>query len=68
MKKMENQYCKVGAVTPITNGSKAIAILEYQYQNFMEKASDMKYADAALREFFEQKAIKIGKILDKLVS
>lgn len=65
---MENQYCKVGAVTPITTGSKAIAILEYQYQNFMEKASDMHYADAALREFFEQKAAKIRRILEKLVS
>ncbi len=65
---MENQYCKVGAVTPITAGSKAITILEYQYQNFMEKASDMRYADAALKEFFEHKAIKIRKTLEKLVS
>ncbi|MEX0291335.1 MAG: hypothetical protein AB3N14_19685 [Flavobacteriaceae bacterium] len=63
---MENQYCRVGAVTPITTGRQAVALLEFQYQNFIEKAS-MDNADAKLREFFEQKALKIQKMLENLV-
>ena len=66
-KEMNNQYCKVGAVTPIDQGRQAIALLEYRYQNFMEKAANMEYADARLREFFEQKALKIQKVLENLV-
>ncbi|MBT8183526.1 MAG: hypothetical protein KJN76_01695 [Eudoraea sp.] len=64
---MENQYCKVGAVTPIDEGRKAIALLEFQYQNFMEKAANIEYADTNLGEFFELKAQKIKKILENLV-
>lgn len=64
---MDNQYCRVGSVTPITSGRQAVALLEFQYQSFMEKASNMEYADAKLREFFEQKALKIRKILENLV-
>ncbi len=64
---MEKQYCKVGTVTSVTSGSKSISMLEYQYQNFLEKASNIKYTDAKLGEFFEQKAQKIGKILENLV-
>ena len=62
---MENQYCKVGTVTPLINGRQAIHLLEYQYQNFMEKAASMN--DAKLVEFFELKAQKIKKILENLV-
>lgn len=62
---MENQYCKVGAVTPITNGRQAIHLLEYQYQNFMDKASSIN--DAKLVEYFETKAQKIKKVLENLV-
>ena len=64
---MENQYCKVGTVTPIDQGRQAIALLEFQYQNFMEKAANIEYADTRLGEFFELKAIKIKKMLEKLV-
>ncbi len=64
---MENQYCKVGAVTPITNGRHAITLLEYQYKVFMDKASNMKYSDTKLGEFFEQKAQKIKRILEELM-
>lgn len=64
---MENQYCRVGTTTPITTGRQAIALLEYQYQNFMEKASSMEYTDAKLGEFFESKAQKIKRILETLV-
>lgn len=62
---MENQYCKVGTVTPMTNGRQAIHLLEYQYQNFTDKASNMN--DAKLVEFFELKAEKIKKVLENLV-
>ena len=65
---MENQYCRVGSVTPITSGRQAVALLEFQYQNFLEKASDVEYADARLREFFEHKALKIQKLLETLVA
>lgn len=64
---MENQYCKVGSVTPITANRNVISLLEYQYQNFLEKASNLEYTDAKLVEFFEQKAQKIQKMLENLV-
>lgn len=64
---MEKQYCRVGTVTPITSGAHAITLLEYQYQSFMEKASNIKYIDTQLGEFFEQKAQKIKKVLESLM-
>jgi len=60
---MEKQYCKVGTITPMTTGRQAIALLEYQYQSFMDKAS----SDRNLSEYFESKAKKIQKILENLV-
>lgn len=62
---MENQYCKVGQVTPISTSNKAVHLLEYQYQNFVEKASNIN--DANLVAFFELKAAKIKKVLETLV-
>ncbi len=64
---MSEQYCKVGAVTPITSGSQAISVLEFMYQNFMEKASDATHMDTNLREFFTKKAQGIKKTLEGLV-
>lgn len=64
---MENQYCRVGTITPISNERMTVSLLEYQYQNFMEKASDMKYANTRLAEFFENKARQIKNILENLV-
>lgn len=64
---MENQYCKVGQVTSIEANRNAINLLEYQYQNFIEKASNLEYTDAKLVEFFEQKAQKIKKTLENMV-
>lgn len=61
---MEKQYCKVGTSTPMTSGRQAIAMLEYQYKNFLEKASN---GDTQLKEYFEQKAQKLNKILEDLV-
>ncbi len=64
---MEKQYCRVGSITPISTGRQTITLLEYQYQSFMEKASNIKYRNTKLGEFFEQKAQKIQKILEELV-
>ena len=63
---MENQYCKVGSVSPMSSGMKEISLLEYQYQSFMEKATSKKYTDSKLTEFFELKAMKIQKIIQSL--
>jgi len=65
-KAMENQYCKVGQVTPIAANRNAITLLQYQYQNFLDKAN-LEYTDAKLVEFFEQKAQKIKKVLENMV-
>ena len=64
---MENQYCRVGAVTPITGESNTVAILKYRYENFLSKAVDADYMDTKLGEFFERKAQSIKKILEDLV-
>jgi len=64
---MDNQYCKVGAITPITSGQKALALIESQYQNFLRKASDFKTTDDKLAEFFELKARKLKKLLENFV-
>ncbi len=65
---MENQNCRVGAVTPITSGHKAVTVLENRYRNFLQKASDLNGTDSRLLEFFEHKAQKIKKVLETLVS
>lgn len=62
---MENQYCKVGTITPIAANRNMIHLLEYQYQNFLNKASDIN--DDQLVEFFELKASKIKRVLENLV-
>ncbi len=64
---MNNQYCRVGAVTPITSEQHSIAVLEYMHQNFLEKASKLNGTDSRLLEFFENKARKIKRILEDLV-
>lgn len=62
---MENQYCKVGAVTPLTSSIQTIHLLEFQHQNFLDKASSI--TDVKLIEFFESKAQKVQRILENLV-
>ncbi|MCK0146903.1 hypothetical protein MWU78_14700 [Arenibacter sp. F26102] len=64
---MKNQYCKVGSITPMGNGTDEINLLEHQYQSFMDKASRIKHSDLKLAEFFELKAMKIQKIIQNLV-
>lgn len=63
---MENQYCKVGAISPMANGYTELHHLEHQYQSFMEKAISKKYSDSKLAEFFELKASRIQKIIQTL--
>jgi hypothetical protein len=63
---MEKQYCKVGEVKPLNKEAQSVVLLEYLYQNFMEKASNIQYANTKLGEFFESKAKKIQKLLKKL--
>lgn len=63
---MEKQYCKVGSVKPIAAEADVITLLEYQYQNFLDKASNMP-TNTQLGEFFEQKAKKIKRTLEGLV-
>ncbi|MBT8188733.1 MAG: hypothetical protein HKP38_00405 [Croceitalea sp.] len=63
---MENQNCKVGAVTPITSVNQAATVLEYRYQYFLEMASATERFDNHLREFFQSKAEYLKKILENL--
>ncbi|WP_350287328.1 hypothetical protein [uncultured Croceitalea sp.] len=64
---MNNQYCRVGAVKSITSGNQAVAVLEYRYQNFLEKASSIANIDTRLADFFESKAKNIKKTLEELI-
>jgi len=63
---MNNQYCKVGAATPITSGNQAIQVLEVMYQNFLDKAANVSQADTDLGEFFKRKARGLKKVLESL--
>ena len=63
---MNNQNCKVGAVTPITGLSQAATILEIMHQNFMEKAASVAAKENQLDEFSKRKAQNIKKILESL--
>lgn len=61
---MTNQYCKVGASTPITSGERAITVLEFRQQYFLEKARSASLGNPSLREFFERKAAAIQRVLE----
>jgi len=65
---MKNQNCRVGSINSIPYGTNAISALEFQYQRFMEKASNMKHTNSDLANFFELKATKIRKILEGLIA
>ncbi|MEE9364587.1 MAG: hypothetical protein V3U92_18460 [Cellulophaga sp.] len=64
---MKKQYCKVGTVTPMTDGRYSISTLEYLYESFVDKATNIKYTGTKLGEFFEQKANKLKKELENLI-
>ncbi|MEC3965118.1 hypothetical protein [Flagellimonas halotolerans] len=63
---MNNQYCKVGSVTPITSISQAASVLEVMHNNFMEKAASVAGKDTQLGEFFKRKAQSLKKVLESL--
>ncbi|UOY05527.1 hypothetical protein L0P88_16420 [Muricauda sp. SCSIO 64092] len=64
---MNNQYCRIGAVKPITSGNSAIAILEHRYHRFLEKATNPSGIDARLGDFFDAKVKSLKKALESLV-
>ncbi len=64
---MNNQYCKIGAVKPITSGNSALAVLEHRYNRFLMKASNSTGIDARLNDFFEAKTKSLKKALESLV-
>lgn len=64
---MNNQYCKIGSVKPITSGNSAVAVLEHRYQRFLEKATSPTAIDAKLGDFFEAKVKNLKKVLETLV-
>lgn len=63
---MEQQYCKVGASRPLISGSQSVAGLQVRYRDFLAKAADLSYADAALRDFFARKAAQLKRIIESL--
>lgn len=64
---MENQYCRVGSITPNLDGRQAATLLEHHYQNLMEKADQLKAMNDKLGEFFENKALQVKQIAENLV-
>lgn len=64
---MNNQYCKIGSVKPITSGTSAMTVLEQRYHRFLERATNSNGIDAQLADFFEAKAKSFRKALDSLV-
>ncbi len=63
---MQNQYCRVGTVTPITSGNHAISMLEFRYKSFLEKAADASNINTNLGDFFNRKAQELKKVLESL--
>ena len=63
---MKGQHCKVGATRPWVSDHEGVAVLQIRYKDFLAKAADLSYADAALREFFNAKAVQLKRILDTL--
>jgi len=63
---MGHQHCKVGATRPWLSDQEGAAVLQIRYRDFLAKAADLNYSDAALREFFQAKAKQLKRILDTL--
>ena len=64
---MENQYCKVGDTHPLHTDAQGLHLLENQLRNFQRKAAEATQSDSGLKDFFEQKAQKIQKLLKQFV-
>lgn len=63
---MKSQYCKVGTVKPINSGEHSNLIIEGFYRDFIDKSSNIEYANTKLGEFFETKAQQFEKLLNSL--
>ncbi len=64
---MENQHCKVGATHALDTGVNGLDLLQNQLRHFNQKAAEASRTGSAMKEFFEQKARKIQKLLQDLV-
>lgn len=64
---MNKQFCKVGAIHPLAEGRQGIALLENQYQYFLDRAAEVKATNAQFGDFLERKAQKIERLLDSLL-
>ena len=60
---MNHQYCKVGATSPMGTGSESLRNLESRYREFKQKAERAIEGQNPLREFFENKARQIERLL-----
>lgn len=65
---MEKQHCKVGTIYPLDTNAQGLDLLERQLRNFQRKAAEAHQNGSGLQEFFEQKARKIQKLLQQIVS
>ena len=59
---MNHQYCKVGAINPMAEGSEGLRNLESRYRDFKQKA-EKTIEGNPLREFFEHKARQLERLL-----
>ncbi len=64
---MEKQHCRVGTTHSLDTGVNALDLLENQLRHFNQKAAEASRTGSAMKEFFEQKARKIQKMLQDLV-
>lgn len=65
---MSKQYCKVGSTTPLSNEKGMVSLLESRYNQFIERANQIANANPKMGEFFQFKAMKIQRTLEKLVA
>lgn len=65
---MENQYCRVGATTPVFSGEYGVKWLENQYIHFARKAAEAKQGETPLSDFFEHKARQLQRMLQNLLN
>ena len=64
---MEKQHCKVGATHTLDSGVNGLDLLEDQLRHFNQKAAEAARTGSAMKDFFEQKAQKIQKLLQDFV-
>lgn len=63
---MNHQYCRVGSISPMDQGSESLRNLESRYRDFKHKAEKAIEGQNPLREFFEHKARQMERLLKDL--